>query len=82
MSFFVRLCHCLYCKSDCEIVLLYFALWHCVMISVVVINLLSSYKVKFPITHVSIASAVCKVKFSLRKILKSTREECNRNMFW
>ena len=26
MSYFVRLCHCLYCKSDCEIVLLYFAL--------------------------------------------------------
>ena len=81
MSYFVRPSHCLYCKSDCEIVLLYFALGHCVIISVAVINLLCSYKISFLITHVSIKSAVCKVKLSLRKILKSTREECNRNMF-
>ena len=52
------------------------------MISVVVFNLLRSYKVSFLITHVSVASATCKLIFSLHKFLKSTREECNRNMFW
>ena len=51
------------------------------MISVVVINLLCSYKVSFLITYVSIKSAACKIKFSLRKILNSAGEDCNRNIF-
>ena len=51
------------------------------MISAEVSNLPCSYKVSFLIANVSVASALCIVKFSIRKILKSTREENNRNYY-